>query len=53
MGKGKLGGEVGYIQKYELITSHVGRRSFATNYYGKVPTAYIKTIMGTQPKPCY
>lgn len=43
---GKIRGEAGIYPKYELITSHVGRRSFATNYYGKVPTAYIKTVTG-------
>ena len=43
---GKIRGETGIYPKYELISSHVGRRSFATNYYGKVPTAYIKTVTG-------
>jgi integrase len=32
--------------KYKLITSHVGRRSFCTNYYGKIPTTYIMYIAG-------
>ncbi|RDI10245.1 phage integrase SAM-like domain-containing protein [Flavobacterium sp. AG291] len=36
----------GTYPKWELITSHVGRRSFATNYYGKVPTTYLKYITG-------
>jgi len=36
----------GDFPKYELITSHIGRRSFATNYYGKMPTALIKEITG-------
>lgn len=43
---GKIRGVAGTYKKHELITSHVGRRSFATNYYGKVPTAYIKTVTG-------
>ncbi|HZK20275.1 MAG TPA: tyrosine-type recombinase/integrase, partial [Treponemataceae bacterium] len=43
---GKIRGVAGTYPKYELITSHVGRRSFATNYYGKVPTAYIRTVTG-------
>lgn len=43
---GKIRGVTGIYKKHELITSHVGRRSFATNYYGKVPTAYIKTVTG-------
>ncbi|WP_300441341.1 tyrosine-type recombinase/integrase [Christiangramia sp.] len=33
-------------KKYELITSHVGRRSFATNNYGKVPTTFISFMTG-------
>jgi len=32
--------------KYELISSHIGRRSFATNNYGKIPTAYLISITG-------
>lgn len=32
--------------KHELISSHVGRRSFATNYYGKIPTTYLIYITG-------
>ncbi|MBL0294471.1 MAG: tyrosine-type recombinase/integrase [Saprospiraceae bacterium] len=36
----------GEFPKYELISSHVGRRSFATNYYGKVSTAILKNITG-------
>ena len=36
----------GTYEKWKLITSHVGRRSFATNYYGKLPTSFIKDITG-------
>lgn len=32
--------------KYELITSHIGRRSFASNFYGKIPTTHILTFTG-------
>ena len=32
--------------KYELISTHVCRRSFATNYYGILPTPLIKQITG-------
>ena len=32
--------------KYELISSHVGRRSFATNFYGKIPTTFLIYITG-------
>ena len=38
--------EAGIYKKWQLITSHVGRRSFATNFYGKLPTSYIKDITG-------
>jgi integrase len=30
--------ESGTFEKWELVTSHIGRRSFATNFYGTVPT---------------
>ena len=32
--------------KHELITSHIGRRSFATNFYGKIPTVYLMSATG-------
>ena len=34
----------GVFPKYELITSHTCRRSFATNHYGIIPTGYLKDI---------
>ena len=37
-----------YYEKWELVTSHIGRRSFATNYYGEVPLSHLKTITGHQ-----
>ena len=39
-------GEVTSKQKWEVIGSHIGRRSFATNFYGKVPTALIMSVTG-------
>jgi len=36
----------GIYPKYKLITSHVMRRSFATNLYGKLPTMVIMAITG-------
>lgn len=30
--------------KYELVTSHICRRSFATNFYGEMPTALLISI---------
>ncbi|WP_194767852.1 site-specific integrase [Tamlana sp. I1] len=34
----------GEFEKWELISSHCGRRSFATNYYTKLPTSYLISI---------
>ncbi len=36
----------GEFEKYELVTSHIGRRSFATNNYGKIPTALLMNATG-------
>ncbi|WP_243473058.1 phage integrase SAM-like domain-containing protein [Winogradskyella sp. MH6] len=36
----------GFYPKHKLITSHICRRSFATNNYGKLPTALIMQITG-------
>lgn len=33
-------------EKWELVSSHIGRRSFATNYYGKMNTSYLIYITG-------
>ena len=33
-------------EKWEVVGSHVGRRSFATNFYGKVRTALIMSVTG-------
>lgn len=38
--------EEGEFQKYQLITSHICRRSFATNHYGDIPTPYLLNITG-------
>ncbi len=32
--------------KHELISTHVCRRSFASNFYGEMPTSLIKSITG-------
>lgn len=32
--------------KWELVTSHIGRRSFATNHNGKTPTTLIMAMTG-------
>lgn len=33
--------EQGDFPKWELVTSHIGRRSFASNFYGIIPTSYL------------
>lgn len=38
--------EFGEYPKYKLITSHIGRRSFASNLYGKFPTPLIMNVTG-------
>lgn len=44
--KGNLLIEEKEFEKYKLVTSHIGRRSFATNYYGKIPTPFLMYITG-------
>jgi integrase len=36
----------GNYPKWQLVSSHIGRRSFATNHYGKVPTSVLIGITG-------
>lgn len=36
----------GFYPKYELIGSHVCRRSFSSNLYGKIPTPILINITG-------
>ena len=43
----------GTFKKHELITSHVMRRSFATNFYGEMPTALIISITGHSTESQY
>ena len=35
-----------YTEKWEILTSHIGRRSFATNFYSKIPTALLMEATG-------
>lgn len=44
--KGKIRKVFGKYSKHELITSHIGRRSFASNFYGKIPTPILMNITG-------
>ncbi|MCT3915212.1 integrase [Elizabethkingia anophelis] len=34
------------LEKWETISSHIGRRSFATNFYGKIPTPLLMEATG-------
>ncbi len=34
------------FKKWELVSSHIGRRSFATNFYGEIPTTYLMAVTG-------
>ena len=36
----------GTFEKWELVTSHIGRRSFATNNYGRIPTSLLINVTG-------
>ena len=42
--------KVGYFEKYKLISSHVCRRSFATNNYGRVSNEVLNSICGWSKK---
>ncbi|WP_276732150.1 phage integrase SAM-like domain-containing protein [Chryseobacterium carnipullorum] len=36
----------GEFPKHQLVTSHIGRKSFASNFYEKIPTAYLLNFTG-------
>lgn len=36
----------GTYPKWELISSHCGRRSFASNFYGTIPTIHLMNVTG-------
>jgi integrase len=36
----------GEFPKYELVTSHIGRKSFASNFYEKIPITYLLNFTG-------
>jgi integrase len=38
--------ESGTFPKWELITAHTGRRSFASNHYGKFPIEILMLVTG-------
>ena len=37
---------IDFYPKWKLISSHIGRRSFATNHYGKIPNKVIMGVCG-------
>lgn len=43
---GKFRKEFNTYEKWELVSSHIGRRSFASNFYGIIPTTYLIYITG-------
>ena len=36
----------GMFPKHELCASHIGRRSYATNNFGRVPTSLLRYVTG-------
>ncbi|MGL5233188.1 MAG: phage integrase SAM-like domain-containing protein [Empedobacter falsenii] len=34
------------LEKWQLLSSHIGRRSFASNFYGKIPTPLLMEATG-------
>lgn len=38
--------EVKKLEKYKFVSSHIGRRSYATNYYGDIPTSLLLSATG-------
>ena len=45
--EGKIHRKVeGEFEKWELVSTHIGRRSFATNNYGKIPTPVLMARTG-------
>lgn len=35
-----------FLEKWEVLSSHIGRRSFATNFFGKIPTPLLMEATG-------
>ena len=44
--KGKKRGIKKLRPKYKYISTHIGRRTFASNHYGKIPTPIIMKVTG-------
>lgn len=45
-GSGVFRKVTGTFEKWELVSSHIGRRSKATNFFGIIPTSLLKDITG-------
>ena len=45
--------QIGEYEKWELVTSHIGRRSFATNFYGQIPTSFLIYVTGHQTEQMF
>ena len=45
--------EFGTFEKWELVSSHIGRRSFATNNFGKIPTRLIMSVTGHEKESTF
>lgn len=45
--------EIGIYPKYELVSSHCFRRSFATNHYKRIPTAVLMGITGHEKESTF
>ena len=47
-GKKRIGHRIKELitEKWQLLTSHIGRRSFASNFYGKIPTPLLMEATG-------
>ncbi|MAP53900.1 MAG: hypothetical protein CL605_03265 [Altibacter sp.] len=38
--------KLGTYEKWELVSSHIGRRSFASNNFGEIPTPLLMSVTG-------
>ena len=45
--------EIVNAPKYEFVTSHIMRRSFASNYYGKIETPLLMNITGNSKESTF
>ena len=47
------GKEIVETPKYEFVASHIIRRSFASNYYGKIKTPLLMNITGNSKESTF